>query len=102
MYNSNKYVFTGHMPEGWQIEDCCIVGKRVRWYASCEVMIKRTTHENIELIEAGVPKRGRRCLLDFSERLGQVMHGVGYDVVGDLGRDGCLGSFPRTRSLNRR
>ena len=33
--------------------------------------------------------------MDFSERLGQVMHEVwGYDVVGDLGKDGYLEFFP--------
>ena len=34
--------------------------------------------------------------MDFSERLGQVMHEVwGCDVVGDLGKDGYLEFFPR-------
>ena len=33
--------------------------------------------------------------MDFSERLGQMMHEVwGYDVVGDLGKDGYLEFFP--------
>ena len=33
--------------------------------------------------------------MDFSERLGQVMHEVWrYDVVGDLGKDGYLEFFP--------
>ncbi len=33
--------------------------------------------------------------MDFSERLGQVMHEVwGCDVVGDLGKDGYLEFFP--------
>ena len=33
--------------------------------------------------------------MGFSERLGQVMHEVwGYDVVGDLGKDGYLEFFP--------
>ena len=33
--------------------------------------------------------------MDFSERLGQVMHEVWkYDVVGDLGKNGYLEFFP--------